>query len=138
MTERSHSPADVATGIETLARQLVDRARGWTPTRWLGKAGPDASRAHVVQELVVTLAELEHAAATGDGQPPAAWRSPAPPPYPGALPDRLAVVTYDLVAALRQARQGQDVWYAGKPAPLQVLAAAALAEIERSWALLRG
>jgi hypothetical protein len=82
-----------------------------------------------VQALVTSLARLEHAVAIGAAERPAAWRSPAPPAYPSALPDRLAVVSNDLVAALRAAPAQHQVWYADELVPIATLAAAAVAQV---------
>lgn len=109
---------------------MVDVSRRFSTAHWARPvgSGPVDQRSveAAVQALVTSLAELEHAVEVGPATPPAAWRSPAPAPYPGALPDRLAVVAHDVVAALRAAPDGHQVWYVAHIVPVGQLAAAAV------------
>jgi hypothetical protein len=115
--------------LETSAGGLVDAARRISAAGWRKPAGAHSSGAGAVHALVVALAELEHAVAIGPSAPPAAWRSPARPAYDGALPDRLAVVAGDLVAALRAAPPEHQAWYDGRWVPVREIAAAALTAV---------
>lgn len=126
MTERSPALPELVDDFEAAATRLVATTRRAAAARW-GAGSP--SLAETVQSLVTLLAELDHAVEIGAGQRPGTWRSPAPAPYPGALPDRLAVVSTDLIAALRAAPPNHQVWYADAPAPVEQLAAAALAAV---------
>lgn len=126
MTERTPALPELVDDLEAAATRLVATARRCTATRW-GAGSP--SLAETVQSLVTLLAELEHAVEIGAGQRPGAWRSPALAPYPGALPDRLAVVSKDLIAALRAAPPNHQVWYADALGPVEQLAMATLAAV---------
>jgi hypothetical protein len=137
VTSRAPSPADLAAALEVAVGRFVAAARRFAAARWQSPVGSDRTVAAAMQALVTRLAELEHAVAIGTAPPPAAWRSPAAPPYPGALPDRLAVVGHDLVVALRAAPPEWQVWYAGGLVPVADLAAAALAAVEATAIAVR-
>ncbi|HEV7209231.1 MAG TPA: hypothetical protein VGN54_10885 [Mycobacteriales bacterium] len=83
--------------LEVHARRLIDRLSGvnvaWYAARPIGDS---ATRAQLLRELVTELAELGRAA--GTGAPPEAV-----PPVLGdhALPDQVAVLVADLIAATR-------------------------------------
>ena len=133
MTARLTSVAELSDQLEVAAGRLVDASRRFSTAQWARPVGSRTADQHpveaAVQALVTSLAELEHAVEVGPATPPAAWRSPAPAPYPGALPDRLAVVAHDLVAALRAAPDGQQVWYAAHLIPVGQLVAGAVAQV---------
>lgn len=82
--------------VERLGREtaaLVARLRPWTPARWSAAARPGVTRADVVHHLVQVLAD---AAADAEGQP----RRRVPRlDVDLVLPDQLAVVVADLLAA---------------------------------------
>lgn len=124
MDERARSLAELTDDFGAVARRLVDRTRRYSAGRWR-TAASQGTVADVVEALVTTLARLEHAVEVGPADPPQHWRSPSAAPYPGALPDRLAVVSTDLVAALRAAPDDHRAWYGGALVPVDELAAAA-------------
>ncbi len=123
--------------LESSARGLVDATRRINAAGWRKPAGSHSSGAGAVHALVVGLAELEHAVAIGPASPPAAWRSPPRPAYDGALPDRLAVVAADLIAALRVAAPEHQAWCGGRLVPVHDIAAAALTEVRATAKDLR-
>lgn len=102
------------------SRALVDRTRRWPASAWRRPAGSLGTTADAVHHLVRVLAELGQLVEAG----PAVVRRPERPAYDAALADQLAVVSHDLVAALRERRPGDT---AGGT-PVERLAALALAE----------
>lgn len=121
---------ELATELERAAGRLVDTCRRLPVARWHARVDAGGSAADLVQQLVTWLAEVEHAVEIGQAQRPKAWRSPAPAPYPGALPDRLAVVSNDLIAALKLAPGDKQAWRDGELVTVAALADAALVEIQ--------
>ncbi|MEO6715287.1 MAG: hypothetical protein ABIM89_17950 [Mycobacteriales bacterium] len=130
MDERVASLAELTDEIEDRSRSLVETTRRYSTGQWRRSTGV-ASVAESVQALVTRLAELEHAVEVAAGERPAAWRSPSPAPYPGALPDRLAVVSNDLVAVLRAAPGDLQVWYADELVAVVEIAKVAAAAVRR-------
>ena len=122
--------------VEAAGALLADRMRRYPASYWRRAAGQQRSVADVTQHLVQRLAEFEHAVEVGSAPAPERWRHPAPPSYPGALPDHLAVVTADFAAAARAAPADWQVWYDGELVALLRVITAAGEEIGRTKQVL--
>lgn len=138
MSEDGPIVAAQLAAVEVAGRRLVDRMRRYPASYWRRAAGAHGSVAELTQQLVQRLAEFEHAVEVGSASAPQRWRHPAPPPYPGALPDRLAVVTADFAAAIRAAPADKQVWYDDELVPLPRVITAAGDEIGRTNEALSG
>jgi hypothetical protein len=116
--------------VDEAAADAVRRVRRRSPRWWRGDSAREGrTRADVVAELVAALAVYEHALEVGDGPPPETYRTPPRPAREDALADRLAVVTYDLVRALRAATPGAPARHPAGLRTVEALAAVALADV---------